>query len=85
MLHANLGENLSAGASQENKNIDVIVTGVSSVINDDDIIKGITVTVDLSGLKPGTYQVPVKISSSSELITVQPVKTEITVTISQRK
>lgn len=85
VLHANLGENLSAGASQENKNIDVIVTGVSSVINDDDIIKGITVTVDLSGLKPGTYQVPVKISSSSELITVQPVKTEITVTISQRK
>ena len=85
VLHANLGENLSAGASQDNKIIDVIVTGVSSIINDDEIIKGITATVNLAGLKPGTYQVPVTITSTSELISVQAVKTEITVTISQKK
>lgn len=85
VLHANLGENLSAGASQEDKNIDVIISGVSSVINDDEVIKGITATVNLSGLKPGSYQVPVELTSTSELITVQAVKTQITVTISQRK
>ena len=61
------------------------MTGVSAIINDDEIIKGITATVNLAGLKPGTYQVPVTITSTSELITVQAVKTEITVTISQKK
>lgn len=85
VLYANLGENLSPGASEEDKKIDIIITGVESVINDDEIVKGITATVDLSSLKVGTYQVPVQVTSESELITVQPVKTEITVVISPKK
>ena len=85
VLHANLGENLSPGASTEDKTVDIIITGVESVINDEDVIKGISAIVDLSNLKVGTYQVPIQVTSQSELITVQPVKTEITVIISQRR
>ncbi|MCH5167604.1 MAG: hypothetical protein J1F35_06940 [Erysipelotrichales bacterium] len=85
VLHTNLGENLSPGAIQEDKFIDVIITGVESVINDDEVVKGITATVDLSNLKVGTHTVPVTVTSQSELVAVQPVKTEITVVISQKR
>lgn len=85
ILYVNLGEDLTPGASPEDRKIDIIVTGVESVINNEDIIKSITATVDLSALKSGTHQVPVKVTTQSELITVQPVKTEITITITNKK
>lgn len=85
VLHINLGSNLSAGASLEDKYVDIIISGVESVINDDDIIRGISAYVDLSNLGVGTHQVPITVTCSSELVTVQPVKTEITIVITQKK
>lgn len=85
VTYSNLGENLVPGASNEEKMIDVIITGVDSIINDDEITKSIVANVDLSGLKVGTHTVPVVVTIESELVTVQAVKTEITVFITQRK
>ncbi len=85
VTYSNLGENLVPGASNEEKMIDVILTGVDTMINDDEIVKSIVANVDLSGLKVGTHTVPVVVTVESELVTAQPVKTEITVFITQRK
>lgn len=85
VTYSNLGENLVPGASNEEKHIDVILTGVESILNDEEVIKSIVANVDLSGLKVGTHTVPVVVTVESELVTAQPVKTEITVFITQKK
>lgn len=85
VTYSNLGENLVPGASNEEKHIDVILTGVDSIINDEEVIKTIVANVDLSGLKVGTHTVPVVVTVESEFVTAQPVKTEITVFITQKK
>lgn len=85
VTYSNLGENLVPGASNDEKLVDVILTGVDSLINDEEITKTIVANVDLSGLKVGTHTVPVVVTIDSELVTAQPVKTEITVFITQRK
>ncbi len=80
-----VGSGLSASVnSNDEKSIDVIVQGVSSVINTDIKATDIIAEVDLSGLKEGTHTVPVKVSIDDERISVQPLKTEITVKIVKR-
>lgn len=80
-----LSTSYTAGTeTPEEKIIDVIVSGVDSVIKDIDssIIKA---EVDLSGLKPGKHTVPVKVtitdSNIASKVTVKPVKTEVTIVI----
>ena len=79
---ANLGDGLSAGLAGSESTISVILKGVSSVINSNDINEAsIRAYVDLSGLKAGTYDLPVKVEIGDYRITVQPVKTEVKVVI----
>lgn len=79
-----LGEGLSAGASSNDRTVDVIVKGVDSVINKDISDSDIYAYVDLSGLKAGTHTVKVMARISDQRVTVQTVKTEITVKITQK-
>ncbi len=85
VTYSNLGDNLVPSASNDEKYISVILTGVESLINDEDITKTIVANVDLSGLKVGTHTVPVVVTIDSELVTAQPTKTEITIVITQKK
>lgn len=85
VTYSNLGENLVPGASNEEKAIDVILTGVEKVINNEEITKTIVANVNLAGLKVGTHTVPVVVTVDSEFVTAQPIKTEITVFITQKK
>jgi len=80
----NLASNLAVqAASADDKQINVIVKGVDTVINDNELASKIKATVDLTGLKPGTHTVPVKITVSDERVIAQAEKTEITVKISE--
>lgn len=79
-----LGEGLSAGASGSDQTIDVIVKGVDSVINNELSDSDIYVYVNLEGLKTGTQTVKVEARVSDQRVTVQTVKTEITVKIKQK-
>ncbi|MDE6141355.1 MAG: hypothetical protein K2G03_02015, partial [Bacilli bacterium] len=79
-----LGEGLSAGASSNDRTVDVIVKGVDSVINKDISDSDIYAYVDLTGLKAGTHTVKVMARISDQRVTVQTVKTEITVKITQK-
>lgn len=81
----NLGSDYVANATVDgDKTVDVILKGVSSVIDGDLSNISINAYVDLSGLKTGTYNVPVKVTVSDEKIKVQATKTEISVKISQK-
>ena len=79
-----LGEGLSAGASSNDRTVDVIVKGVDSVINKDISDSDIYAYVDLSGLKVGTHTVKVLARVGDQRVSVQTVKTEITVKITQK-
>ncbi len=79
-----LGEGLSAGASSNDRTVDVIVKGVDSVINKDISDSDIYAYVNLSGLKAGTHTVKVLARVSDQRVSVQTVKTEITVKITQK-
>ncbi len=77
----NLGSNYAAQAATDaDKLVNVIVSGVSSVIKNIDASQ-IKASVDLSGLKPGRHTVPVKVTVNDERVSVKAVKTEITVVI----
>lgn len=71
-------------ATEEDKKISVIVSGVQSVIKDINPTS-IRATIDVTGLKPGKHTVPVKVSIEDETlanrVTVKAVKTEIQVVI----
>lgn len=80
----NLSDGYTANAATlDDKVIDVIVKGVESIINNEIDDTNITATVDLSGLKTGTHTVPVVVTIDDERVTVQPVKTEINIKITQ--
>lgn len=80
----NLADGYVANAvSLEDKTIDVIVKGVESIINNEIDASSITAVVDLSGLKTGTHTVPVVVTVSDERVTVQAIKTEINIKITQ--
>lgn len=82
----NLGSNYTASAATEDdRTIDVIVKGVESVINSDDIdATKISAYVDLSGLGEGTHTVPVQVTIDDERVTVQATRTEISVKIVEK-
>lgn len=86
-----VAENVASGyvvqaSTEEDKKIDVILKGVSSVINSNDIdASSVKVYVDVTGLKTGTHTVPVNLTIDDERITVQAVKTEISVKITEQK
>ena len=81
---SNLGNGLIVNAASDNdKTVDVIVKGVSSVIANIDASK-IYAFVDLTGLGVGTHPVPVYITVSDEKVEAQPVTTEINVKIVQK-
>ena len=81
---SNLGNGLIVNAASDNdKTVDVIVKGVSSVIANIDASK-IYAFVDLTGLGVGTHTVPVYITVSDEKVEAQPVTTEINVKIVQK-
>lgn len=81
-----LGEGLTAGASSGEQAVDVIVKGVDSVINKDISESDIYVYVDLSGLKADSRAQTVKVQArvSDQRVSIQPVKTEISVKIKQK-
>lgn len=85
-LHqAGLSSDLSAGASNvEDKYIDVIITGVESVINNDISEENIYAYVDLTNLKSGEHSVDVIVEVSDERVTAKPVKTKINVKIKNK-
>lgn len=76
----NVGIDFVAQASEANI-IDVYVIGVESIISGLEKAN-ITATVDCSGLDRGSYTLPVIVTVSNELATVQTTKTEISVKIS---
>lgn len=76
----NVGVDFVAQASDANL-IDVYVIGVDSIISGLEKAN-ITATVDCSGLDRGTYTLPITVTVSNELATVQTTKTEISVKIS---
>ena len=81
----NLGSDYSASAASVNdRTIDVIVTGIQSIIDSEIDETKINAYVDLSGLKAGTHTVPVKVSVNDERVTVQSSKAEINVKIVQK-
>ena len=81
----NLGSDYSASAASVNdRSIDVIVTGIQSIIDSEIDETKINAYVDLSGLKAGTHTVPVKVSVNDERVTVQSSKAEINVKIVQK-
>lgn len=61
--------------------VDVIVKGVKSVVDKEIDASKITASVDVTGLKPGTYKLKVQVYVDDERVTVQAVKTEITVNV----
>lgn len=85
-----VAENVASGyvvqvSTEADQKIDVIVKGVDSVINSDDIdASSIKAYVDVTGLKTGTHTVPVHLVIDDERITVQPVKTEISVKVTEQ-
>ncbi len=81
---SNLGNGLVVNAATDNdKTVDVIIKGVSGVINNVDASK-IYAYVDLTGLGVGTHTVPVYITVSDEKVEAQAVTTEINVKIAQK-
>lgn len=86
-----VAENVASGyvvqaSTEADKKIDVILKGVASVINAEDINETtIRAYVDVTGLKTGTHTVEVKLFIDDERITVQAVKTEISVKITEQK
>ena len=77
----NLGTGYSVNAiSEEDRTIEVIAKGVSSVLDTVDTSK-IKAYIDLSGYGPGTYDVPVKVSSDDVRITLVPKRATVKVKI----
>lgn len=76
----NVGIDYTAMAVGDNQ-IDVYVIGVDSIIEGLDAAN-ITATVDCSGLTPNTYELPITVTVSNELATVQTTKTTMSVKIS---
>lgn len=82
-LHTSgLSSGLSAGAlNTEDKTIDVIVTGVQSVIEKEISAENIYAYVDLSNLKSGNHTVDIIVEVNDERVTAKSVKTKIDVKI----
>ena len=81
----NLGSDYSASAASVNdRTIDVIVTGIQSILDSEIDETKISAYVDLSGLKAGTHTVPVTVKVNDERVSVQASKSEINVKIVQK-
>ena len=78
--HTNLGSNLTAQASTNERTISVILKGTQEAINSVQD-SAVYATVDLAGLGKGTFKVPVTVTTSDERVIAIPNNTEITVNI----
>ena len=76
----NLGSDLTAQASSNEREIKVTLKGTSEAINSVGNNQ-IFASVDLAGLGKGTYTVPVIVTTSDEIVTAISDKAEITVNI----
>lgn len=84
----NLGSNYTAGAiNTDESTVDVIVTGVQSIIENDIDSSNVTAYVDLSGYTPSSnaYSVPVTVKVDDERVSVKATKTEVSIKISEKK
>lgn len=76
----NVGSGLFAQASQNEREITVILKGTQDAINSIQA-NDIHATVDLTGFSKGNYTVPVTVTTNDERVIAIPTKTEITVNI----